>query len=483
MSFAALGLLPTLVESLARLGITEPSPVQRVAVPPILSGRSVIAVARTGSGKTLAYGAPVLQRLRLVEDTEGPVTERARPRAVVLTGTRELVEQTMKALKGAAHGPKLRVRAVAGGMTDRSTGQQLKEPVDVLVANPPRLRALLDRGLVRLDDVRVFVLDEGDTLCAPGQRGDVELLLRRAPPTCQLVLMSATLPEPIRHWATTLPQAPVLLLSKDAHAPPERVKVRNVRVRPSERADAANDALGELPEDARGILFTNRRETADACGAALAERGHAVVVVHGGMLPDERRAALARFRAGEGRVLVTTELGGRGLHLDGLAFVLNWELPEKPSEYLHRIGRVGRQGAKGLVYNLVTDADGAMLKEIERLAAGGRLDTGETLRAERARPKPEAPASPGGKTSGERGLGERPAARSTKARPGGARPGASPRKGEGPARSGPGGARPGAPPRRGEGAARKGPPAMGGPAKPGPKGGSGPKGRGGGRGR
>ena len=455
MSFAALGLLPALVDSLARLGITEPSPVQRVAVAPILAGRSVIAVARTGSGKTLAYGAPVLQRLRLIEDEEGPVTERARPRAVVLTGTRELVDQTLKALKGAAHGPKQRVRAVAGGMSERSTGQQLKEPTDLLVANPPRLRALVDRGLVRLDDLRVLVLDEGDTPCAPGQRGDVELLLRRAPAGCQLVLMSATLPEPIRHWATTLPQAPVLLLSKDAHAPPERVKVRNVKVRPSERADAANDALGELPDEARGILFTNRRETADACGAALAERGHAVVVVHGGMLPDERKAALARFRGGQGRVLVTTELGGRGLHVDGLAFVLNWELPEKPSEYLHRIGRVGRQGAKGLVYNLVTDADGAMLKEIERLAAGGRLDTGETLRAERARPKPEAAEPPAGRRRGESGLGERPAARAARARPGGGRDGGAGSKKGAPAHKG-AAPRAGAPPKKGPGRGGRG---------------------------
>jgi superfamily II DNA/RNA helicase len=143
--------------------------------------------------------------------------------------------------------------------------------------------------------------------------------------------------------------------------------------------------LTSLGAEARGIVFCNRRETADAAGAALVERGHAAVVVHGGLLPRERKKALERFRAGEGRVLVTTELAGRGLDLLDLVFVLNWELPERASDYVHRVGRVGRMGRKGKVFNLVTDRDRHLVGQVERLAAGGTLDTGEPLRGARTR--------------------------------------------------------------------------------------------------
>ena len=418
MSFSALGVALPLVESLQRLGITEPTSVQRIAIPAQSGGRSLVVVAQTGSGKTLAYGVPMLQRLREIEDAEGAVTDRGRPRGLVLTATRELVEQGTTALKSVAHGVKLRVRAVTGGQGGRETGQRLKDPADILVANPPRLQALLDQGLVKLDDIRVCVLDEADTLCAPGEKRVVDAIIARLPHTAQLAMYSATLPEAIRHWALTLPQKPTLLLAKDAHIAPSSVRIRNVRTRPNERADAAHDALVAMPRESRGILFANRRETADEAAQVLTERGHDVIIVHGGQLPRERKAHLDAFRAGQGRVLVTTELGGRGLDLTGLAFVMNWEMPERPSEYLHRIGRVGRQGAQGEVVNLVTEKDATLMKEVERLTRGGRLDTGEALRAPRVRPPKLAPlqnrrASPGKGEPGpkkrptERGAGER----------------------------------------------------------------------------
>ncbi len=410
MSFADLGLLVPLAQSLATAGLTQPTPVQRIAVPALLGGASAVLVARTGSGKTLAYALPILQRLHDIESAEGLVTERARPRAVILTGTRELVDQTMRAVKGVAHALKARVRAASGGLTERQQRLQLAEPFDVLVANPPRLVALLKAGLVRLDDVRMLVVDEADTLLSPGQRPDIERILDAVPRAASIAYVSATLPEPIRAWLLTRPERPVLLLSKDAHSAPESVTIQNVKVKPIERMDATHDALVALPPSARGILFCNRRETADLVGATLRDRGHAVAVIHGALSPEERRRALKAFRAGEGRVLVTTELGGRGLHLEGLAFVLNYELPEKASEYLHRIGRVGRQGAKGKVINLVTPDDAPLLGQIDRLKSGGRLDTGEKLRAARERkPPPEKPkAAPKRKGGGqERGKGGR----------------------------------------------------------------------------
>jgi len=255
----------------------------------------------------------------------------------------------------------------------------------VLVANPTRLASLVRAGRLRLDDVRMVVVDEGDTLAAPGQSGDLLAVLDATPATRQLLFVSATLPETMRQWVLQRPERPALLVARDAHAPPEGLRVRNVRVRDRDRADAANDALVALA--GRGIVFANRREGAEAAAAALAERGQDVILVHGGLQPNDRRKALDRFRRGEGRVLVTTELAGRGLHFPDLAFVVNWNLPPKPSDYLHRVGRLGRAGGTpdGEVVNLVGAEDGPRLPEIERLTRGGKLDTGEPARPARKR--------------------------------------------------------------------------------------------------
>jgi ATP-dependent RNA helicase RhlE len=343
-----------------------------------------VAVARTGSGKTLAYALPLVQRLRAIEANEGPVATPARPRGVVLTSTRELVNQTCKAVKILTHSARLRVRALSGGETLRDTRETLGQTADVLVANPPRLARLVAEGQVSLADVRIVVVDEADTLLAPGQRPPVEAVLTGAP-SATIWWASATLPEPIRQWLLARKDQPVLLWSKDAHSAPESVSVRNLPIQAADRADAASNILISLGKSARGIVFANRRETAALAGEALRERGHDVVVVHGGQLPRERERELRRFVAGEGRVLVTTELAGRGLDVQGLAFVLNWELPERASDYVHRIGRVGRMGKEGRVFNLVTDRDRHLLGEVERIAAGGKLDTGEPLRSARTR--------------------------------------------------------------------------------------------------
>lgn len=383
-SFLELGVSPELVAVLSAGRIHAPTPVQRLALPAFLAGKSAIAVARTGSGKTLAYALALVQRLREVEAAEGPSSLPARPRAVVLTSTRELVVQTTKVLKSLTHAARLRVRSVSGGESGHDTNRTLRELMDVLVANPPRLARLVAEGKVDLADVRVVVVDEADTLLSPGQRPPVEAVLAAAAQALPW-WVSATLPEPIRHWLSTRPEKPVPLLSRDAHTAPDTLTVKNIPVKPAARADAASDVLVSLGPTARGIVFANRRETAADAGAALAERGHDVVVVHGGLLPRERQAAIKSFVAGKGRVLVTTELAGRGLDLADLAFVLNWELPERASDYVHRIGRVGRVGRAGRVFNLVTDKDRHLLADVERLASGGKLDTGEPLRTARTR--------------------------------------------------------------------------------------------------
>lgn len=383
-TFSELGLAPELVAALEAAAIHAPTPVQRLAIPAFLGGKAAIAVARTGSGKTLAYALPLVQRLREVEVAEGPPTAVARPRGLVLTATRELVNQTMRVLKTLTHAARLRVRSVSGGESGHDTNLTLRQVCDVLVANPPRLARLVEEGKVDLSDVRIVVVDEADTLLAPGQRPPVEAVLAAAA-SASPWWMSATLPEPIRQWLLARPEKPALLMSKDAHTAPDTVTVKNIPCRHASRGDAASDVLVSLGPDARGIVFANRRETADQAAAALKERGHNVVVVHGGLLPRERQQAIKGFLAGAGRVLVTTELAGRGLDMKDLVFVLNYELPERASDYIHRIGRVGRVGRAGRVFNLVTDRDRHLLADVERFASGGKLDTGEPLRNARTR--------------------------------------------------------------------------------------------------
>ena len=379
-----LGVLEELVLALEKQGITEASPVQRLAIPAFLAGKAGIAVARTGSGKTFAYGIPLVQRLRAFETAEGAVVAPGRPRGVIITGTRELVTQTTKVVKTLTHAARLRVRALAGGEAVRDTLATTREVMDILVANPPRLAKLVQERIVDLSDVRIVVVDEGDTLLSPGQRGPVEAVLA-ACPGATVWWASATLPEPIRQYLNRRNDKPLVLWSKDAHSTPTSVTVRNIPIRATDRADAASNVLISLGKTARGIVFCNRRETADAAAIALGERGHDVIVAHGGLLPRERQAAVKRFIGGDGRVLVTTELAGRGLDIADLAFVLNWELPERPSDYVHRIGRVGRMGKEGRVFNLVTDRDRHLLGEVDRINGGGKLDTGEALRSEHKR--------------------------------------------------------------------------------------------------
>lgn len=374
-----LGVLESLCAALAKVGITSASPVQRLAIPAFLAGKAGIAVAQTGSGKTYAYAIPLVQRLRAFEADEGTVVAAGKPRGLVLTSTRELVTQTTKAIKVLTHAARLRVRSISGGEAVRDTHSTTRDVFDVLVANPVRIAKLVQEQRLSLDDVRIIVVDEGDTLLAPGERGPVEAVLACAP-HATVWWVSATLPEPIRSYLARRADKPIVLWSKDAHSAPASVTVRNIPIRATDRADAASNVLISLGKTARGIVFCNRRETADAAGLALQERGHDVAVAHGGHLPRERQATLKRFVGGEGRVLVTTELAGRGLDVKDLAFVLNWELPERASDYVHRIGRVGRMGKEGRVFNLVTDKDRHLLGEVERLAAGGKLDTGEALR-------------------------------------------------------------------------------------------------------
>jgi ATP-dependent RNA helicase DeaD len=384
VSFADLGVEERLAAALVAAGRAEPTPVQRQLIPVLLAGKSAVAVARTGSGKTLAYGVALLQRIAAWEAEEGAVNATARPRALVLTSTRELVAQAVRELKGLGHRPPVRVRGVAGGEPVATSIRTLRQPVDLLVGNPSRIRALVEQGSLNLSDVRILVVDEGDTLLMPGLAAEVDGV-RAHLGRVQTAWVTATLPEPVRAMLLARPERPALLLVKDAHAPPPGIRVREVRVSSRDRADACADILGGAEKGGRGIVFLNRREGASEAAAALRERGHEVIEAHGGLPPDVRRRAMRRFLGGQGRVLVTTELAGRGLHVEGLAFVVNWELPPRASDWLHRAGRVGRQGTEGTVWNLVAPGEEGKAAELARLAKGGRLDTGEPLRKERER--------------------------------------------------------------------------------------------------
>lgn len=369
-SFHQLPLLPTLQASLAEQGFTQLTEIQERALPTLLAGRSLVGVAETGSGKTLSYVLPLLHLLKTLEDGGEAVTEPGQPRGLVLVPGRELGEQVSRVFKSFTHTTRLRVRTALGGAARQVALQNVGGNFEVLVATPGRLGQLLDGGELRLGDVRMLVFDEADQMLDPGFIPVAKRILGECPKPLQVVLVSATLPD-------TLESAVSAIFS----TPPERVITRgsqrllptlstdNRRVVMGERQSLLLRVLREAPT-ASTILFANTREQCERMAKWLDEGGVPYASYWGQMDRTVRRTNLARFRKGEVYVLISTDLGGRGLDIDRVERVINVHLPHDPSNYLHRVGRTARAGRPGLVVNLVTDRDEPLMRALGRMKRG-----------------------------------------------------------------------------------------------------------------
>jgi ATP-dependent RNA helicase DeaD len=360
--FSALGLDPRIVEALTTLGYEEPTPIQQEAIPPILEGRDLLGQAATGTGKTAAFALPIVQRMAADGRSTGPI-------ALVLVPTRELAMQVAEAVHRYGRALGVRVLPIYGGQPIGRQLHAMRTGVDVVIATPGRALDHLRRGSLDMRTVRMVVLDEADEMLDMGFAEDIEAVLQQAPENRQTVLFSATMPPRIEAIAKRNQRDPVRIrIAKPAPKAGEAPRVRQQAY--LLKRDAKVAALGrilDLESPAAAIVFCRTRTEVDELTETLNARGYASVALHGGMTQEARDKVMRRLRAGNAELLIATDVAARGLDVEHLTHVVNYDLPASPESYVHRIGRVGRAGREGVAITLVEPREHSQLRNIERL--------------------------------------------------------------------------------------------------------------------
>ncbi|HEX6359351.1 DEAD/DEAH box helicase [Actinophytocola sp.] len=370
--FAELALRPELVRALSRLGYEEPTPIQQLAIPTVLAGRDLVGQAATGTGKTAAFALPVLQRI------PWPRTE-VEPLALVLVPTRELAVQVCEAMHRYGLDVGARVVPVYGG---QPIGQQLRSlgrGVDVVVATPGRAIDLLARGALRLGNLEMVVLDEADEMLDMGFAEDIESILAEAPEDRQTLLFSATMPARIDGMVRRHLRDPVRIeLGRSESSKDDVALVRQTAyVVPRGHKPAALGRVLDIEAPLATVVFCRTRESVDLLTETLNGRGYRAEGLHGGMDQPQRDRVVGRLRAGTLDLVVATDLAARGLDIEQLTHVVNYDVPSAPESYVHRVGRVGRAGREGVAITLAEPREHRMIKTIERVT--GRRISVETL--------------------------------------------------------------------------------------------------------
>lgn len=362
MRFEELSLAPPLLQAVAEEGYTTPSPIQEQAIPPVLAGRDLVGCAQTGTGKTAAFALPVLQRL-----LEQPLGLGKRPiRALVLTPTRELAIQIFENIEAYGRHTKLRTAVIFGGVSQNPQVEALARGVDVLVATPGRLNDLIGQGYVKLEQVQVFVLDEADRMLDMGFVHDVKKVIAKLPAKKQTLLFSATMPPEIQALVDSLLTKPVKVAVTPVSSTVDAIRQRLYFV------DKANKRrllayLLKGPEIASALVFTRTKHGADRVVRDLGREGIRAMAIHGNKSQNARQAALKSFKDGTLRVLVATDIAARGIDVDELSHVINYDLPNVPETYVHRIGRTGRAGLDGDAISFCDFDEKAYVRDIEKL--------------------------------------------------------------------------------------------------------------------
>jgi ATP-dependent RNA helicase DeaD len=361
-TFADLGLRPELLDALAGLGYEEPTPIQAEAIPPLVAGRDLLGQAATGTGKTAAFALPLLQHL-------ATGTRPKRPSALVLVPTRELAIQVSEAVHRYGKGLNARVLPIYGGQPIFRQLGALDRGVDVVVATPGRALDHIGRGTLPLDGLKVVVLDEADEMLDMGFAEDIEAILQSTPADRQTVLFSATMPPRIDGMARRHLRDPVKIHMGRAQAGAGQAPlVRQVAyVVPRAFKTATLGRILDVESPAAAIVFCRTRDEVDQIASTLNGRGYRAEALHGGMTQEQRDRVMGRLRAGTADLIVATDVAARGLDIDQLTHVVNYEVPSAPDSYVHRIGRVGRAGREGVAITLVEPREHRMLKTIERV--------------------------------------------------------------------------------------------------------------------
>ncbi len=360
-SFSDLGLSATLLKAVAGASYATPTPIQAQAIPPALAGNDVLGIAQTGTGKTAAFALPILARL-----TTGRRSMPGAPRALILAPTRELAAQIAETFRALGRIQGARIAVAFGGVPKGRQARALAAGVDVLVATPGRLLDLMNDRAARLEHVEVLVLDEADHMLDLGFILPIRRIVQHVPKERQTMLFSATMPKEIAVLADGLLRSPVRVSVAPAAATADKVEQFVIFVPQSEKRRALARLLaGEIA--GRTLVFTRTKHGADRVVKQLGEDGIAAEAIHGNKSQPQRERALTAFRSGRTRVLVATDNAARGIDVADIEHVINFELPNVPESYVHRIGRTARAGRSGAAISLCDGAERSFLRDIERL--------------------------------------------------------------------------------------------------------------------
>ncbi len=357
-SFAALGLVEPLLRALAAEGYATPTPIQAAVVEPALDGRDVLACAQTGTGKTAGFVLPILQAL-------GAAPASGRIRALIVTPTRELAAQIGERIQAYGRHLRLRHAVIYGGVGQRRQEVALRERPDIVVATPGRLLDLVQQGFVRLDGVTHYVLDEADRMLDMGFIHDVRRISALLPAKRQTLLFSATIPPAIDTLARGMLVDPVRVRIAPAVTTAETVDQAVVFVPRAKKREVLEQVLRDV-EVERALVFTRTKHGANRLANQLTRAGIDSAAIHGNKSQGARERALAAFRDGSTRVLVATDVAARGLDVEGISHVINFELPNEAESYVHRIGRTGRAGQSGRAISFCDHEEKTLLAGIER---------------------------------------------------------------------------------------------------------------------
>ncbi|HTX73980.1 MAG TPA: DEAD/DEAH box helicase [Rectinemataceae bacterium] len=403
MTFSSLGLVEPVLAAIRAVGYDTPTPIQVASIPPLLAGRDLLASAQTGTGKTAAFALPIIQRLAASPRHPAPRS----CRVLVVAPTRELAAQIDASFAAYGKGSPLSRACVFGGVGKSPQIKALGRGVDVLTATPGRLLDLHGEGQVRLDAVETVVLDEADRMLDMGFIRDVRKIMSLLPARRQTLLFSATMPSDIASLASSVLRDPIRIsVSPDRPA----VELIEQRVAFVEKTDkrAYLGALIEAQSASRAIVFTRTKHGADRLAKSLSSGGIAAAAIHANKSQNTRTKTLDRFRTGELRVLVATDLAARGIDVDSISHVYNYELPDVPETYVHRIGRTARAGADGEAVALCDSEERPLLRAIERLLHGPlTVGSGPAFDFARAKAAEERLRTPAASSSSPAGMEQR----------------------------------------------------------------------------
>lgn len=363
-TFQEFGLLPSLIKTLKSQKIYTPTEIQRNAIPMLMSGQSVVGVSETGSGKTLTYALPILHLVKTLENEGNPVSDGGKPRAIVLVPSRDLGEQVSKVFKTYTHDTRVRVRPVLGGTTFEQSRRSIAEPFEILLATPGRLVQLMEKRLIDFSDVRLTVFDEADQMLDDGFLTESKMIVQSCPDQTPLALFSATVSQTVQDLMNALFEKAEVIRSSGAGKVVKTLTTKNETVIDGLRWPIFEKLLKQKPAGGT-IIFTNTRDQCDKLAGEIEKAGYTCVVYRGEMDKGQRRSNLSSFRKGEVSLLISTDLAARGLDLDYVGRVINYHLPQELDNYLHRVGRTARAGKQGLVVNLVTERDLALIAKLE----------------------------------------------------------------------------------------------------------------------